>query len=193
MLSPLGFLSASMIIYWSGFKTLKGVIAAVFVGLCLYTFVHAPNSGWMRRPTGLVLGVVFLAAWIATQYFGPLGTAGGLSFPVFFILCAIEVVGFSLLVWWTSTAEGRQAVNAAWWVLFLILASFLLSYYGAYGPLTKPVISFPYDNLIAIVIGLVSYYWGVASGFETNGIRAINATGTGVIPEEEDQELNLAT
>jgi len=75
VLSPLGFLSASMIIYWSGFKTLKGVIAAVFVGLCLYTFVHAPNSGWMRRPVGLVLGVVFLVAWIATQYFGPLGTA----------------------------------------------------------------------------------------------------------------------
>jgi amino acid transporter len=193
VLSPLGFLSASMIIYWSGFKTLKGVIAAVFVGLCVYTFVHAPNSGWMRRPVGLVLGVVFLVAWVATQYVGPLGTAGGLSFPVFFILCAIEVVGFSLLVWWTSTAEGRRAVNAAWWVLFLILASFLLSYYGAYGPLTKAAIPFPYDNLIAIVIGLISYYWGVASGFETDGIRAINATGTGLIPEAEEQELNLAT
>ncbi len=55
------------------------------------------------------------------------------------------------------------------------------------------MIPFPYDNLIAIVIGLVSYYWGVASGFETDGIRAINATGTGLIPEEEEQELNLAT
>ena len=77
-LSPLGFLAASMIIYWSGFKTLKGVIAAVFVGLCVYTFVHAPNS-WMRRRVGLVLGVVFLVAWTATKYFGPLGTAGASS------------------------------------------------------------------------------------------------------------------
>lgn len=191
ILSPLGFLSASMIIYWTGFKVLTGVLAAVFVGLCIYTFYHAPNSGWMNRAVGAVLGVAFLVAWIVVQYFGPLGTTGDLSFPVFFGLIALEVVGFSALVWWASDAEGRQAVNAAWWLLFLVLATYLLSYYGAYGPFKKPPIPFPYDNLIALAIGLGSYYWGVASGFETEEMRAIAESGTGLVPEEMQEDVSF--
>jgi hypothetical protein len=140
----------------------------------------------MSRPIGVVIGVVFLAAWVITQYFGPLGTTHALSFPVFFVLIALEIVAFSLLSWWRSNAEGRRAVNAAWWLLFLALASYLLSHYGAYGVFKKPPIPFPYDNLIELLIGITTYYWAVRSGFATAEIRAIAESGTGLVPEEDD-------
>jgi len=193
LLSPLGFLAASMLIYWSGFKVLNGVVASVFIGLCIYTFFHAPNSGWMRRPIGIIIGVLFLAAWIVTQAFGPIG-ANQLSFPIFFVLSVAEVIVFTVVTWLVSNREGKRAVNAAWWFFFLVFASYLLSYYGVYGPLKNPAISFPWDNILALVIGLIAYYWGVASGFATDEMKEIDESGVGVImAEEEGEEINLPT
>ncbi|MCA3747802.1 MAG: hypothetical protein IN808_01495, partial [Rubrobacter sp.] len=42
--------------------------------------------------------------------------------------------------------------------------------------------------LIALGIGLVAYYWGVASGYETEEMRSINESGTGLIPTSEEEK-----
>ncbi|ABG05713.1 amino acid permease-associated region [Rubrobacter xylanophilus DSM 9941] len=187
--SPLGFLAGSMIFYWAGYETLRGVVAAVLIGLALYAFFQGPRRNRISYPVGLALGIPFAVVWLATQYFGPapLGN-GALPFFAYWVLCVAEVVGFVGLVWLFASDRGRREVKAAWWVLFLALALYLLSYYGTYGPLENPPVPFPWDNLIALAVGLVAYYWGVASGYETEEMRSINESGTGLVPTSEEEE-----
>ncbi len=189
LFAPLGFLAATMIMYWSGFGTLTRVIAAVFIGLCLYTWFHARNEGWMRQGPALALGLAFLVVFFVTQYFGPINK-NTLPFVLFWALISAEIVAYALAAYFLSNAEGRRAVNAGWWFLFLTLGLYLLSYFGAYSVFKHAPIPFPWDNLIAIAIGLVAYYWGVASGYQTEEMRRIDESGTGIVPEE-GPELNL--
>lgn len=182
VLAPLGFLSGSMIFYWTGYHELQGVVAIVLFGLPLYALLQGPARGRLSRARGLMLGLPFFAVWGATQWFGPepLG-AGTLGFPLYWLLSAVEVIGFSALVAWLADDEGKREVNAAWWVVFLALALYLLSYYGSYGPLEQPLLVFPWDNLIALAISLIAYYWGVASGYLTEEMRYIVESGSGAV------------
>jgi len=176
-IAPLSFLAALMLVYWSGFTTLVNVFVAVFAGLAAFVWFYAPNEGWIRRATGGALGTVFLLAWIVVNRLGgwvlnTTGTAapGALSFPAYFGLFAATLIAFSLALWWLSTPIGRQHIQPSAWLVCLLLATSLLSYYGEYGPLKPPALAFPQSDLLALVLGIGFYYWAVASGFATRGI-----------------------
>ena len=161
----------------------------MLVGLCLYTFIQGPVRGRFSRNVGLAIGVPYLIIFAATQYFGPL-FSNSLPFLLYWALTAAEVLAFAGLVW--RFTNQKREVHAAWWVLFMMFATYLLSYYGSYGPLKTPLVPFPWDNLIAVVIGLISYYWGVAAGYQTEEMKEIAESGTGLVtPEEEEMERRL--
>jgi amino acid transporter len=181
LLCPLGFLAGSLIFYWTGFEVMTAVLAAILLGLPLYVLFQAPRRGLMARSTGLALGVSFLAAWFVIQYLGPLGK-DALPFLPFWAFVVVEVSAFTGLVWSLGGAEVKREVNSAWWMLFLTLALYLLSYYGSYGPLGEPLATFPWDSAIATAVGLVAYYWGVASGYQTEAMREVMKVGTGPTP-----------
>lgn len=194
ILAPIGFLSATLIVYWSGFSTLVNVVAAVFVAMPLFVWFYAPTRAWLSRTTGAVLGIVFLVAWVLTQAWGgwvlapsskPL--ADHPAILAYFALMAVEVIVFALVLRFAGSPAARQAVDRTWWFIFLVGASLVLSYYGAFGPLKTPTIAFPYDQIVAIVIGLVAFAWGVASGYATDEIREILASGSGVVPVEPEE------
>ncbi len=191
LVAPLSFLAALMIVYWTPFSQLVNVFTAVFVGLTLFAWFYAPNEGWIRRDHGIILGVVFLVVWLVVAKLGgwvlttnaSAAAAGSLSFPVYYVLFAASVIGFAAVLWWLASPVGRQHIEHSAWLLFLLLATFLLSYYGEYGPLKNPALPFPVSDFIEIVLGLVSYYWAVASGFATQELTEI--TGR---PAEEPRE-----
>jgi amino acid transporter len=194
VLAPVGFLAATLIVYWSGFSTLINVVAAVFVALPLFVWFYSPARGWLGRTAGGVLGIVFLVVWILTQAWGGWVLAPSTkaltdhpAFLVYFALLVVEVAGFAAVLRWLGSSDARKAVDRSWWFMFLAGATLLLSYYGAYGPLKTPTIAFPLDTLVAIVIGLISFYWGVASGFATDEIREIVASGSGVVAAEPEE------
>ncbi len=180
LIAPLGFLAAVMIVYWSGFQTLVNVYAAVFVGLCIFVWYYAPNEGWIRRDVGAVLGILFLVAWVLVNKLGgwvlttsSTAAPGSVSFPVYFVLSAATLLLFGAALWWFGNPTGRMHVERSAWLVVMLLATFLLSYYGEYGPLTKPALAFPVSDLVELVIGIVCYYWGVASGFVTAELSEI--------------------
>lgn len=194
--APLGFLAAVMVVYWSGFTVLINVVTAVFVGLPLFAWFYAVRERWMRPVPAGLLGAVFLAAWVATAVAGHWVPETGsralgqhLAFPVYFVLMAGEVCGFTLASWWLCDRPGRTAINRSWWLIALILGELLLSYYGGFGPLPHPGISFPLDSLPALGIGLACYVAGVASGYETPEMAEITASGSGLVPVDEDVVL----
>jgi len=180
LIAPLSTMAAVVVVYWSGFTVLIDVIAAVFVIIPLYAWGYAPARKWCSARLGALLGSVFLLAWGITQYFGhwifapanlPLGKH--LAFPLYVLLMVIELAAFMVAMWWISKPPGRQALLAGLWLVVMLMVLLCLSYYGAYGPLARPAVRFPWDTLLALAIGLGSYYWAVASGFETEEIKLI--------------------
>ncbi|MFC7343851.1 APC family permease [Saccharopolyspora griseoalba] len=171
VVSPLGFLAASMILYWSGYEVLQGVVASVFVALPLYALYQGPRHGRVPSHVSTWLGAGFLFVWVATQVAGPLGF-DTMPFPIFWTLSAVEVVAFTWALRRSCTTEGRREVDAAHWAIALTMALYLLSFYGAYGVADHPVLPFPWDSVVAAVLGLAAYYWAVGSGYVTQQLRA---------------------
>jgi len=193
--APVSFLAATAIVFWSGFATLADLVALLFLGLPLYVWFFAQEHGYIDKVAGYVIGVVFLAGWIALSRWGNwiLSTAPATvakdhpNFPLWFIASAAAVYAFVGFCWWFGSSEGRHLINRSWWLITFILAEFCLSYYSSFGVLAKPPapLRFPYDTLWALLIGLICFYWAVASGFETDEIKAIVDTGSGLVPIED--------
>lgn len=192
--APVSFLAATIIVFWSGYTVIAQLMAAIFIALPLYTWFFAANNGYMNRAVAYVTGVVFLVAWVLLQHWGhwvlspanPTNPKQHAPFVLWFILCAVAVYGFSAICWLFGTSVGKRLIASSIWLITLIFANVLLSYYSSFGvTATQPhLLQFPYDTTWALVIGLIIYYWSVRSGFETDGIRAITATGSGLVPDE---------
>ncbi|MHB1509521.1 MAG: hypothetical protein ACYCST_06280 [Acidimicrobiales bacterium] len=199
--APVSFLAATAIVFWAGYTTLAELIALLFIGLPLYAWFFAANRGYMNRVAAYVVGVVFVAAWILLQHWGhwvlspATGTPAASAdvklhapFILWFILSAAAVYVFTGLCWLFGNAEGRRLINRSWWLITYILAEFLLSYYSSFGVTAKQPkpLTFPFDTCWALLIGLICFYWAVQSGYEPDEIRAITATGSGLVPEDDD-------
>lgn len=183
--SPISFLAAVLILYWSGFSTLTNVVTATFIGLPFFTAYYAWKHGWISAFVSAVISIVFFILWIWVANAGgwvltahgtqrPDGWPFGLYFTVFCVL----VVAFAAALWVFGNHEARQHVTASWWLLWLLLASMLVDYLGVYGPLDDPVLRFPWGMIVEVLVGIVAYLWAVRSGFETDEIKYIAASAS---------------
>jgi amino acid transporter len=187
--APLGFLAAWMVVYWSGYATLVQVYAAVFLGLPIFVWYYARQKGWFETPTKMwlaqAMSLVFLGTWIYIQYGGgwllrvapPATNAWG--FLTYFFAMLADVLFFCAALWLLSSAEGRKHVNHGWWFIVSMWAVLPVSYYGAYGPESKPPLAFPWDTVIALGIGVVAFVLAVVSGFDTDELKEIVAASKG--------------
>jgi len=179
--APLSFLAAMLIVYFSGFSTLISVYAAVFLGLPLFAWYFVPVRGWAKAAPAAVVGLVFLAAWIYIHIRGGWvlrvnpPVSGRWSFGVYDAALSADVLFMCAGLWLISNPEGRRHIRSGLWFVIMLLCVLPLSYYGAFGPLTTPSIKFPWDTLISLGIGIVAYYWGVASGINTEELQDIVA------------------
>jgi amino acid transporter len=183
VLSALGFVAATMVVYWSGFSTLVDVMTAMFLAIVIYLWYYAPARGFMTQSQGLTLGLAFLGVWVYVAAKGGwvLRTAppvhGSWTFGTYYVAFAAAVVFVTVATWLLSNSEGRTHIERSWWFVFLVLVLFLLSYYGPYGyDVANPVVHFPYATLIAVGIGLVAFFWAVWSGFETDELKELHRT-----------------
>ena len=178
--SPVGFLAAALILYWAGFSTLANVVTATFIGLPFFAWYYAWKRGWMHHVPAGVLGAVFLALWIWIARSGGwvLTSSGGhrpgaWGFWTWFIAFTVVLLGFVATMWALSNHEGRRHINASLWLLWMLLGTLPVSYYGFLGPLDQEPLAFPWGSLIELGLGFSAYLWGVRSGFVTEEIEDI--------------------
>ncbi|MGH7912856.1 MAG: amino acid permease, partial [Candidatus Dormibacteraceae bacterium] len=196
VLAPAATASAVLLVYWSGYTTVVVVVAAALIVLPAWSALFAPAKGWMDQRVGIVMGILYLAAWIAIQAWGGWFLAPATKplsdhppFGLYIGAMAVAVAIFMLLCYLFSSARGRTEVWRSAWLLFFILGVLPISYFGAYGPLPKPWIPFPWDSVAAIVLGLIVYFWGTATGFATELVQEVNARGSGVVTDADEQAL----
>ncbi|MGH9066094.1 MAG: APC family permease [Acidimicrobiales bacterium] len=180
--APIGYVASMLIVYWSGYTTLVNLLAVMFIGFPVYGAYAAVKRGWVRPVAGWTISAVFLGAWIYLNDEGGwiLSAAGGQrpgswGFGLYDGVFSATVAFFCLGMWLASNPEGRRHVARTAWLMFLLLATFPLSFYGGFGPLKTSPLPFPYGSLIEIGLAGATYYWAVASGFATDEIGDIVA------------------
>jgi amino acid transporter len=217
VLSGVGFVAAAMITYWSGFTVLTWVYIAILMGFGLYLVFVAPSKHGIPRGEAIAVAVVSWIAIILLALFGPLydasnGISNGLGvgsllgvsgnngiwdrtsftpIALYFTIFAVIAIGLTLYLYFRAKPASRIHIRAGVWLPVWMVAFYVLSYLGAFGPTwaggTYPnavMITFPTDNYIAIAIAVVVFIWGALSGFETEEIKAIVKEG-GVVPAED--------
>jgi len=177
VLSPLGFIAAALIVYWSGTSGLNYLVPAVILGLPLYAWIYAPRRMGVNPVGSAIAGILMLIAVLVTGYFG-LYAPTTLPFFAFFILLLAETVLFSAYLWLASAREKRHEIASAAWFFALMFGLYLISYFGVFGPQTNPPLPFPLDTLIAAVFSLIIFYWAVAAGHSTPEIETLVAQAT---------------
>ncbi len=205
LLSALGFVAATEVVYWSGFSTLITVLTATFFAVVIYLWYYAPMRGYLSQGQGLTLGLAFLGVWLFIAAkggwvlrSGTLPVHGSWTQGTYYIAFVAAVILVTTATWLLSNAEGRKQIDRSWWLIFLVLSLLLLSYYGEYGfNSAHPTVAFPYSDLIAAGIGLIAFFWSVHSGFETDELRelkqAIDAGRLEAVPEVEEAWRGLGT
>ncbi len=183
VIAPIATVAAILIPYWSGFTTLYYVFSALFIGVPIFWMYYAVKELGMNRNLGIGIGVAQLLANIGLAYFGYINiitassaTTGDLirSFILYFLgflgmLIIPTIVGYT-----TVNNKGRQYIKSGFWVIFLILVTYVISFFGGFGPLgTSAPIPFPYDTIVMAIVGLAFYFFAVYSGFRTDEIERI--------------------
>lgn len=180
--APAGYVAGMAIMYFAGFTSLVQLFVIVFAGLTVYGAYTSVNHGWVSKPGGLSISGAFLFAWVVTSVYGGwfMNTsesvrAGSWPFPVYFTAMLVAVAAFLSALWAVSTPDGRRNITGGVWLIATLLAVLPVSYYGEFGPLATPVLPEPYDLVVILAIGLVSYWWAVRSGFHTEQLdRVLN-------------------
>src|SRR5262249_34274440 len=179
--------------YVAGFTTLVNLMTVVFLTLPVYTGYIAVKHGWMSRPKGAALSVAFLVMWAYINWAGgwflsPSDTqrSGSWPTPVYLGVYAAVLAVAVVVIYRSSSPQGRKPVAHSVWFVVLMMAVLVVSYVGSYGPLQSPVLPGGWDIVALAAIGLPVYYWSVRSGYKTEDI-------TDYLAEEERRSVATAS
>jgi len=176
IIAPIATLAAGLIVYWSSFGVLFYVFTAIFLGLPVFFAYYASKMLGINRTTATAIGIIDLAVDLGLGYYLFTATSGltapnNLAFAIYIVVIAAMLVGTMAFLFSAVPQDVKREINAGWWLIGLILAIYLLSYFGGFGLYT--VIPFPYDTIAAAVVVLGFYFWAVRSGFRTEAIEEI--------------------
>ena len=185
VLTPAGFVAATVIIYWCGFITLFNLSTILLGGMVIYSVCYSAQMGWTRLGPSVAVAAVFVVGWaLVTATSGYLLAPAAVAAPpasallTRLLLMVALCVGFLFAMHRISTEEGRRHLTGGHWVVFLLLGLLVVSAIGEYGPLAAPWLVFPADTLSAVVVGLIAFYWAVKTGFRTPGIDELDPQST---------------
>ncbi len=178
--APAGFVAATVIIYWCGFITLFNLDTILLGGMVIYSVCYSARKGWSGRNESTLVAAVFLLGWAAvtapSRYLlapARVPAPSGSALLVRIFLMAALCVGFLVAMHLISNEEGRRHLIGGHWLVFLLLGLLTASAIGEYGPLSAPWLTFPADSLSAVVVGIIAFYWGTATGFRTPAIEEL--------------------
>lgn len=195
LFAPLGFVAALLIVYWSGYVLETFLVFAIVFGLPLYMMYSAPKKFGISRarfvPLGIAFWVISIGLFMLNYLYvlvpsvtnlglkNPIAAPSSvfLWFPLLWVALVALVLGTTVLLERLVPAERRRDIRSGYWLMGLILSLMPMSFYGAFGPylsVSQSLIPFPYDNFVAIVVGLVFYYFAIKSGFQTEDIVDIS-------------------
>ncbi|BAB67586.1 APC family permease [Sulfurisphaera tokodaii] len=176
IIGAIATLAAGLIVYWSSFAVLFYVFTGVFLGLPLFFIFYADKMLGINKVVSIIVGVINLAINLGMGLLlfnetSGLSAANNLFFTIYIVVIAAMLIGDMIFLLKTVPSDVKKEINAGWWLIYFILAIYIVSYFGGFGLYT--VIPFPYDTIVAAIVVLIGYFWAVRSGFRTQAIEDI--------------------
>ncbi|MGP6220394.1 APC family permease [Caldiplasma sukawensis] len=202
-IAPAAFVGASLIVYWSGYITLTILLLLIFAGIPVYMLIYGPEKLKIKRSNLVTISVIYwiiiaLAFYISYYYIiTPAITNISLGIPapgsiftyfgIFYVMVAASsLIVTALLLSWASD-ETKKEIKSGVWLVFYMLFMLLMSYLGAFGPYVSPLygstvsfpysplLAFPYDSILVIIVTLGFFYYAIRSGYDEDDIHSILA------------------
>ena len=208
IIAPVGFVSAALIVYWSGYFLEMILVFAILAGLPIYIMFYAPKELKLKTNFAYILGIIFWVieavlfylmfalvlnpAYLNLHVNGiPAPSSVFTYFPLLFGVFAVFVIGVTLFLYISAKDGTNKEIRAGLWLIFFILTLAPLSFYGAFGPYLSPTppnaapIFFPWDNVVMIVDALVFYFLALYSGYGEEDVKNILREEGVPLPEVE--------
>jgi len=196
VIGALAFIAAFLIVYWSTFAVLWGVVALILAGLPLFFMYTLPNRYGFNRSLGAAIGIVYWFVLGLTTYFFlyqdvvqaastmisngvPIHKVLMATVPYFIYWLVINMAVTIAAIYVTSTKlpeEGKQHIRAGWWIVITTFVGLILSFLGPFGPYASAnyaIIPFPWDTVTAAVVALVLFVWAAYSGIYTKDLEIV--------------------
>lgn len=210
VLAPVGFVAASLIVYWSGYVLELILVFAILAGLPLYVMFYGTKELKLDKTIAYIVGLAYWAMEgiifyllfidvINPSYVNihavPVAIASPSSvftyFPILFGIFALSTIGVTIYLYITAKDGRNKEIKAGLWLIAFILTLAPLSFYGAFGPYISPIppnsapIYFPWDNLLMIIDALIFYFLALRSGYGEEDVRTILRQEGVPLPEIE--------
>jgi len=196
VIGALAFIAAFLIVYWSTFAVLWGVVALILAGLPLFFMYTLPSRYGFNRSLGAAIGIVYWVVLGLTTYFFlyqdvvqaastmisdkvPIHKVLMATVPYFIYWLVINMAVTIAAIYVASTMlpeEGKQHIRAGWWIVITTFAGLILSFLGPFGPYASAnyaIIPFPWDTVTAAVVALGLFFWAAYSGIYTKDLEIV--------------------
>ncbi|CAC11920.1 amino acid transport protein related protein [Thermoplasma acidophilum] len=168
VLSPIAFVVASMLVYWSGFSIIDFLILVVYAGLPLILLSKFREKLNLSLRASIIISAVY---WILIAVVGFSGYTGRLPFVYYWPL--ISAIPSATFAYAYLKSRSIEIVSSVWIIVYNILIG-AVSYYGSLG---TGVIAYPYDYAIFAVISLGIYFLAVRTGYSTEELKNLVTYG----------------
>jgi amino acid transporter len=172
VMAPLGFVIASMLVYFSGWSIVSLLLLIVDGGIPIFLLSRYGRKTFsINLKTASIFSIIY---WIIFIFIGVVYALSLLPFIEYFTLfSATIIITLPALYRLSGNSAGRHIKASIWVVLYsIILGS--MSYYGSLG---INIIPFPYDYIIFAVLSLGIYFIAINTGYHTDKLKEYQATG----------------
>jgi len=92
----------------------------------------------------------------------------------------LAIVGTTIISYFKVSKEHKIVFTSSFWLLALIFITYLVSYIGSFGYTniaalggSAPILAFPIDTIVMIVVYIIIYVFGLRAGYKTEDLQAI--------------------
>ena len=175
---PLSFIVASLLIYWSSWTYVNPIIISAIIGLPLLLLGPYRSVLGLSKSEAITFSIIYwiaAAGIISAWYMNWLASLGSIgSFAIYWaLISAIQVIAFAYL--WLRTKH-PDIRGASWIVIYNIILG-IISYMGSLGPLSTPIIPYPWDYLTWALLSLIVYLIAIKVAYLTTDLKQIKESG----------------
>ena len=172
VMAPLGFVIASLLVYFSGWSIVSLLLLIVDGGFPIFLL-----SNYGRKTFGISLkaaSIFSLVYWIIFILIGIVYALSLLPFFEYFAVFSIVIIVTPIALYRLSGGKALLHLRASIWVVVYSILLGTMSYYGSLG---INIIPYPYDYIIFAIMSLAIYFIAINTGYHTDKLKEYQATG----------------
>ncbi|KQB35198.1 MULTISPECIES: APC family permease [Acidiplasma] len=170
IMAPIGFVIASLLVYFSGWSIVSLLLLIVSGGLPLFLLSpYGRRTFSISLKTAIVYSIIY---WIIFIFIGVIYALSLLPFYMYFSIYAIVTILTPLSLYIISGKTAHRALKASIWVVSYNIILGIMSYYGSLG---INYIIYPYDYIIFAILSLAIYFVATNTGYHTQKLKDYQA------------------